>query len=191
MTLAILSATSAIIFQSLWSQMALVERVETATGLAIDERIAREAFAQVVAGLTPAWPEEEEYTFVGDEGQMSGLTATPLLTEDASLHYFTLKLNGPVRGLHYSGRGRSVQLTQFAADAKFQYLAQNGTWYDEWPSDVVVDPGPFDDSSEYPSPPVPRAVRIRFNDATTIDWIGKADWQASFLPRRQDLELGE
>lgn len=191
-TLAILSVSSALIFQSLWSQMALVERVETATAAAVQDRITRSGFGQVIGGLTPAWPEEEQSNvFVGDGSSMSGLTATPLTADELDLPQFEMSIDPQTQALEYRSGDITIQLVQFNGPAQFHYLGQDDFWVNEWPLDDIPDPGPFDDSADYVMPPLPKAVRIQVDDQLTLDWIAFVDWQSSYIVRRQDLDLGE
>lgn len=188
-TLAILSISSVLIFQSLASQANLTARIEAAATNATSDAVKREGFTSVVQGLVPSWPEDDETPFDATPEKVSGLTASPLLNESFGLIYFTFELSGNPSELAYIANGRRVVLETFSEAAAFSYLGPDDEWYPEWPPALKQpDAGRFDDSPAYETWPLPRAIRIRSASQSDLDWIANLNWQAPRLPRRQDIE---
>lgn len=187
-TLAILSISSVLIFQSLTGQYELTARIDAAATSATSDAVRRESFSSVVGSLVPSWPEDSQSPFVATPEQLSGLTSAPLMDEAPGLVYFTLEISGDPSELAYISRGRRVVLETFDDMASFSYLGADNNWYPQWPpTDATPDAGRFDDSSAYETWPLPRAVRIQTASRAQLDWITILDWQGPRLPRRQDI----
>ncbi|MEM7491941.1 MAG: prepilin-type N-terminal cleavage/methylation domain-containing protein [Pseudomonadota bacterium] len=189
--LAILSVTSVIIFQSLSAQLRLVNRVGDINAERFEDLKARDAFRSIIGGLTPGWPEEERGPFRGGANALSGITSGPLHPSDLGLQYFDLRIDPDRFQLVYFGNDTEIPMATFSGPVAFQYLGANGVWYESWPAPEKIVIGAFDDTNFYKPPPLPKAVRIRAVDTTMLDWIGQVDWNATYLFREQDLELGQ
>jgi len=187
--LAILSISAVLIFQSLLAQSALTARIETLSLEAGRDAIRRAGFTEVVGGILPSWPEDEETPFIATDRQLSGVSSRALAATPEGLTAFRFDLSGSPTELVYSSGGRQVQLGTFSEDATFSYLGADGNWYDKWPPEKTPDFGPFDDSGSFRTPPVPKAVRIQTETRADLDWIAKLEWQAPLMARRQDLDL--
>jgi prepilin-type N-terminal cleavage/methylation domain-containing protein len=191
-TLTILAITSAVIFRSLLFQMDLVDRVERKSADAFDDQIVRSGFSDVVEALVPAWPEEPQtYQFIGQPTRFQGLTTNVLISGAPGIQPFVFELRDQNRLLYFRADGREILLNAFESEAQIDYLGQSGVWSPVWPPEAFPDPGPFDESDEYPMPPVPVAIRIRTVDNSSLHWLAKVGWTGMRIPRRQDLELGE
>ena len=187
--LAILSISAVLIFQSLISQSQLTARVETISLEVGQESIARAGFSNVVAGLVPSWPEDTNTPFVATSALLTGLTNDPLIRRSSGLTPFQFELTGVTSELVYSAEGEILSLAAFNDSASFSYLGADGIWYPVWPpTETHPDFGNFDDSAAYPIPPLPLAVRIQTQSRAELDWIARLDWNAPYLPRRQDID---
>ena len=187
-TLTIISITSALLFQTLLSQVQLTSRVETASLNASRAIIRSAGFQDVIKGLVPSWPEEIDTRFVATDAQISGLTSQSLLSSRKALTPFQMRISGDPSIITYSEHGQTITLGQFSELARFSYLGADGDWYPQWPPEKTPDFGAFDDSLSYKTPPLPIAVRIQTETQADLDWISQLDWQAAALPRRQDIE---
>ncbi|MEL6413884.1 MAG: type II secretion system protein [Pseudomonadota bacterium] len=191
-TLTILAITSAVIFRSLLFQMDLVDRVETKSAEVFDEQIVRNGFERVVETLVPAWPEEPDaYQFLGEPTRFQGLTTSVLFASAQGMQPFVFELREDGRALYFWSDGQEMRLARFESPARIDYLGQNAVWTSAWPPADFPDPGPFDESNEYPLPPLPVAIRLRTEDNSTLHWLAKVGWVGMRTPRRQDLNLGE
>ena len=191
-TLTILAITSAVIFRSLLFQMDLVDRVETKSADVFDDQIVRRGFGRVVETLVPAWPEEpDSYQFLGEPTRFQGLTRSVLFASSQGIQPFVFELRQDGLALYFRADGQEMELARFESPAKIDYLGQNLIWTSAWPPADFPDPGPFDESTEYPLPPLPVAIRLRTDDNSTLHWLAKVDWVGMRTPRRQDLNLGE
>lgn len=206
--LAIMSLASLALFQSTSSMLGLSDRAVTAAERTVSSGLDRLALSNLIDGLVPPWPEEEDAAFKGTSTALQGLSTggLTLIQEQAVLFTLTLEtVNGRGTALIYrakdaQGSDEGESLTNHAGvdgwilmdalpeDARFNYMGVDQEWRDIWPPETKPDRGYFDDERYTQDPVLPIAIRLSASGEFVI-WASAVS-RTHVLPDRYDPVRG-
>lgn len=162
--LALISLMSLILTQSSIRHLATVDRVAQAvTDVTLNE-VRLNSISQVLRRSVGAWPEQEALHFVGRADRLSGLTDQPLSGQRGGVVPFQAAFvpDGVDLALVLSVDGTSLTLLRSLTEARFDYRAETGQWFEAWPPERNPGNGFFNDGLFYATPPLPNSIRLRF-----------------------------
>ncbi|GAB4517884.1 MAG: hypothetical protein Tsb0010_02070 [Parvularculaceae bacterium] len=166
--LALASVVLLALFQSASMWLLISGRSAAAAESALSGALTSRQFDQIVRGLIPTWPEDEQNIFRGTPQRFSGLTRRPLHSPVPTLAGVTLELTqeGGVSRLAYHSGGVIWRLANLEmTTGEFSYLGADGQWRAEWPPEATPEFGPFNDARLIAPPQLPLAIRLSYRDA--------------------------
>lgn len=194
--LAILSFVSLTLFQSSATLLSVSDRAVKSGERTLDGALNRLAFARVIDGIVPHWPEHADTAFIGSKTKMSGISTENLNSETGTLTPFTLQITqtGDEASLDNASLIYTTDALSWPMDVKlprnahFSFLARDQQWYDKWPLDKMAGTGFSVDDPFLQAQPIPLAISIQ--DANNqVYWMAEIRHHRA-LPARFKFSVG-
>lgn len=164
--LAIMSVISLALFQSTTQLLSVSEKSVNVTGKTIDVFVLNETFQSLVIGIVPAWDEDEDNIFKGNEDQFSGLVAGSALLQQGGVKRFSANVsslnnsqNKSFIDFEFDGAPLLSQTVEGMA-YQFSYLGWDQKWYNFWPPEEIPSTGFEGDNLFLEMPQLPEAIRL-------------------------------
>ena len=164
--LAIMSVVSLALFQSTTQLLSVSEKSVSVTGNTLDDFVLNETFQSLVVGIVPAWPEDEENIFRGDEAGFSGLVAGSTLLQQGGVKPFSANVsvqnalgNQSFIDFQFDGAPLISQPVE-GVSYEFSYLGWDQKWYNFWPPEEIPSTGFEGDNLFLEMPQLPEAIRL-------------------------------
>lgn len=188
--MALLSLVTLFLTQSVFTQWSIARRVSAAFDRSRDLYMRESLFEDLVAGLMPAWPEQQDSAFQGRPERFSAVTLQPLGGGPDSVVSLRLDILGPIGNQSVSARlgDQTLPLLTGVTAARLDYRAIDGSWHLRWPP--PNNPGNGVDSGRpvFETPPLPVSVRLTYELAgQRFVWIGNLASTPALPPREQDF----
>lgn len=189
--LAIISAASLALFQSIAFWLRLSTAATGAAASAVSESIDLERFQRLVRGLSYAWPEQPDDIFTGGPAGFRGLTRYPLHFADPGLERVVLSVAEQDGAFSLAYAADGVAWTVAAAGAggslRFSYLGIDGVWRQSWPPDATPMATADDDPALFRTPQLPVAIRLDYEGQPSFSWIADVGDDPTPAGRTQDI----
>jgi len=194
--LAILSLTSLILFQSTSSMLSVSEKAANASEKLVESTIARETYKNIIGGLTPGWPDQENTVFRGDADGFSGLSTSFPSTIDHQVELISVTLNKAVEEQYdlviKTDKSPEIVIEKFNAGlAEFAFMGHDQVFYPIWPPKQLQHNGFAIDADLAEPSPLPEIIRLTLKNTATENEV-VVIWTASVggdveLPFKYDL----